>query len=81
MNFLNKGEYEEELKKLLDFLFHNDKGQLISERNFAILNFPKYQQKNLTLASKKWSNQKNKGAPLHKIAHNLYRQSSAYTVL
>ena len=34
MNFLNKGEYEGELKKLLDFLFHNDKDyDAFSENN------------------------------------------------
>ena len=34
LNFLNKGEYEGELKKLLDFLFHNDKDyDAFSENN------------------------------------------------
>jgi hypothetical protein len=62
LNFPNKGEYEGELKKLLDFLFHNDKGQLISKDFFLVSRYSKKNQRNFlqisALASKKWLKQK-----------------------
>ena len=44
------------------------KGQEISEGNCGVLNFPKNQRKSSLIsaqASKKWSNQKNKGTLLY----------------
>ena len=58
------------------------KGQLISEWNFGLQNFPKMQQKIVRISakkSKKWSNQTNKDILTSTIA-STFRASAYYNI-